>query len=229
MHSDVFVRHMRGCQKGLSDKDQRLGNKSMARTKTKRACDECAKTKAKCDHQKPCDRCQRKSLKCEKTRNGYEDPYGMYWIQNPNPSSISEVEDSSPRDSIVNISADDGYPVANLEHSLMDSTVHVAEATHHEEDQAFSQHQQIEEPNNMVLTCLPSQLSDKNSGACFNEPHLFTDNFAFPDNGDGLSLDPDPASAYFSSVVNLDHLFNPQSQPKLLQGKSSEPFDAGFD
>ena len=229
MHSDVFVRHIRSCQESLSDKDQHLRDKSMARTKTKRACDERAKTKAKCDHQKPCDRRQRKSLESEKTRNGYEDPYGMYWIQNPTPSSTSEVEDSSLGGSTVNISADYDYPVANLTSSLMDTIVHVGEATHHEQDQAYSRHPQIEEPNNMDLTGLPSPLSDKNSDACFTITHPFTDNFVFPDDGDGFAPESDPASIYFSSVVNLDHFFNPQSQPKLLQGKSSESFDAGFD
>ena len=219
MHSDVFVRHIRGCQKGLSDKDRCLGNKSMARTKTKRACDECAKTKVKCDLQKPCNRCRRKSLKCEKTRNGYEDPYSMYGIQNPYPSSSDiEVENSTPKDNNVIKSADHGYAVAHLEPPLMETIVHISEATHHEQDQTYSQQQQIEQPNTMALTCLPSPPSDNNSDACFNIPHLFTDNFVFPDDEDGVAQEADPASIYFSSVVNLDHFFNPQSQSKLLQG-----------
>jgi len=229
MHSDVFVRHMRGCQKGLTDKDPRLWTKSTVRTKTKRACDECAKTKAKCDHQNPCTRCVRKFLTCEKTRNGYEDPYGMYRIQNSYPSSTSEVEDPSPRDNIANTSAEFDYPVANQEPPLMDAIVNVAEATHQEQDQAYSRSQRVEEPNSMAVTYLPSPPSGEDSEACFAMPHLFTDNFVFPDGGDGHDLELDPASVYFSSAVNLDYLFNPQSQAKLYQGKFSEPFDAVFD
>ena len=226
MHSDVFVRHMRGCQKGLTDSAQRLGTKSMVRTKTKRACDECAKTKAKCDHQKPCTRCVRKSLTCEKTRNGYEDPYGMYRIQNSDEPTPSEAEDPSPLNIIVNSSAEFNYPVANLELPLTDDIVHVAKALYHEQDQAYSCCQQIEESNSMALTYLPSPPSDENSDASVSMPQIFTDSFLFSDGGEGLALELDPASIYFSSVANLDHLFSPQSQPKLLQGKSSDPFDA---
>ena len=58
-------------------------SKTRSRTKTKRACDECAKARAKCDYQAPCDRCKKKSLNCEKTRKGYEDPYAMYSIATP--------------------------------------------------------------------------------------------------------------------------------------------------
>lgn len=76
--SDVFVRHMRICRSGLSDEFRSFENKSRCRTKTKRACDECAKAKTKCNYQMPCDRCHRKSIKCEKTRKGYQDPYAIY-------------------------------------------------------------------------------------------------------------------------------------------------------
>lgn len=216
MRSDVFVRHMRGCQKGLSDTARRLANKSKSRTKTKRACDECAKAKAKCDHQKPCDRCRRKSLKCEKTRNGYEDPYSIYSVQNPAPIDI-EVENPA-HNNTENIIADYGYVIPHLENPLMDTTVRVSEATCPEQYQAYFRQQQIEEANNMALTCLPSPHSDKNSEACYNMPPLFAD-YGFPDDDDSIAKESDPVSIYFASVGNLEYLFNPQSQSKLVQGK----------
>ena len=216
---------MRGCQKGLADSALRIGTESITRTKTKRACDECAKTKAKCDHQKPCARCMRKSLKCEKTRNGYEDPYSMYRIQNSNEPTPSETENPSPLNIIVSSSTEFNHPVANLELPLTDGTVHVAKSINHEQNQAYSRSQQIEESNSMALTSLPSPPSDENSDACLSMPQLFTDNFLFSDDADDLALELDPASIYLSSVANLDHLFTPQCQSKLLQGKPSEPFN----
>jgi len=153
----------------------------------------------------------------------------MYRIQNSYPSSTSEVEDPSPRDNIANTGAEFNYPVANLEPPLMNAIVNVAEATHQEQDQAYSRSQRVEEPNSMAVTYLPSPPSGEDSKAYFAMPNLFTDNFVFPDDGDGHDLELDPASVYFSSAVNLDYLFNPQSQAKLYQGKFSEPFDAVFD
>jgi hypothetical protein len=146
----------------------------------------------------------------------------MYRIQNSNPSSTSEVQYSSPMQSVVNENVELDYLVANLEPPSADAIVHLAEATQAAQDQTYSQLQQAEEPNNMALTCLPSPPSDDSSDTCFNIPHLFSGDLIFPDEGDTLVPELDPASVYFSSVVNIDHLFSPQSQLKPPQGKVSE-------
>ena len=214
MCSDVFVRHMRGCQKGLSDNSWSPANRSKSRTKTKRACDECAKAKAKCDQPNPCDRCRRKSLNCEKTRNGYEDPYSTYSIQNLASTDI-ELENSASTENADNIITDYGHVASYLDIPSIDTTVHVSAAIPHGQDQAYLRQQQIEKPNNPTFTCLPSPPSEENSETCFNMPDLFAP-YGLARDALDIPFEPDPASIYFTSVGNLEYLFNSQSQSKLI-------------
>ena len=213
MRSDVLVRHMRGCQRGSNDSARRLANKSKSRTKSKSACDECAKAKTKCDHQNPCDRCRQKSLKCEKTRTGYEDPYGIYRLPNTSSTDI-EAEHSAHTD---DTDADYGFVLPHLESPSRATTVHVSETARHEQDEAYFGLNQIEEQNNMALSCLPSPPNDKNSEACLNMQQFLV-GCGLPDSAQGIISEPDPSSIYFASVEDLGYLFNNQSQFKPVQG-----------
>ena len=200
---------MRGCGKGLSDNTRRLLHRSKSQTKTKRACDECAKTKAKCDGKRPCDRCRRKAIKCEKTRNGYEDPYSIYSIQNPVTvdaavDAYSSVVETSHKDSNpTNSEFDYAAPPLNT------PAVHFT-ATVHDQGTYFPPG---EAPNNMALVLS----SDKD----FNMSHLFGD-YGLADDEE-LSSEPDPASIYFSSIGSLDDLFNPQNQHNLISSPGFLP------
>lgn len=199
---------MRGCQEGLSDNARRLANGLKLRTKNKRACDECAISKSKCDHQKPCDRCRRKSLKCEKTRNGYQDPYGIYSIQN-RISNETEVENIAPKHNMDNIVAD-SYMAPPLKAVWMNSTVGVSEPIPHEQGQAYLRQQQIGEVDNTRFTSLPSPPDDENAKTCVNVHNLFAD-CNLPDDEDSIALEADTASLYFASLGNFEYFFNPQS------------------
>jgi hypothetical protein len=185
---------MRGC---LSDGDRLLVHRSKSQTKTKRACDECAKTKAKCDGKTPCGRCRRKAIKCEKTRNGYEDPYSMYTIQNPVTMDV-EVDASSGG---VENSRKDSNPTNPAPH--LDTPSVQLTATVHDQETYFPPH---ETPNNTALV-LPSD-QDFNISQFFGDYSLADD--------EELSSEPDPASIYFSSVSSLDYLFHPQNQHTLI-------------
>ena len=66
---------------------------TLPQTRTKRACDRCAKSKLRCNYQRPCGRCTTKKLVCEFTRPGYEDPYKKYGIRHE-PENISSQDDS---------------------------------------------------------------------------------------------------------------------------------------
>jgi hypothetical protein len=74
MLSDVLARHLRRCDKGDINKDL-LPKGSAKRPRAKTACNECAKSKLKCDSQNPCGHCMHSSLQCQYTRQGYSDPY----------------------------------------------------------------------------------------------------------------------------------------------------------
>ena len=200
---------MRGCEKGLSDHARRLAHHSKSQTKTKRACDECAKAKAKCDGQKPCYRCRRKAVKCEKTRNGYEDPYGIYSIQNP--AGVDIIVDTSPSDAQSShkdsghTNPEVGYAAPHLETPSVLSAV-----TCHDQETYFSPH---EAPNNMAL--VPPIDKDLNMSHFFGDYGLADD--------EELSSELDPTSIYFSSVGGLDYLFNPQNQHTLISNPGFLP------
>lgn len=204
VRSDVFIRHMRGCRKALSDNASPLVNRSKPRTKTKRACDECAKAKTKCDHLNPCGRCRLKSLKCEKTREGYEDLYSNYSIQSQVLIDI-EAENMTQRDNTDNIIFDYGYEAPHLESPVANTT-----------SQALQQ-QQNGEQNNTAVTCLPSPPNDMFSEACFHITDLFT-GYNLPGDEDGIALDQYPTSIYFASIGNLEALFNPHGQSEFSEG-----------
>lgn len=187
---------MRGCAQGLSDDARRLAHRSKSHTKTKRACDECAKANAKCDGQKPCDRCRRQAIKCEKTRNGYEDPYGIYSIQDPVlvdvrfDASSSEANGSHKDGDRVNSDLGDAAP--HFGSPSVQST-----ATCPNPETYFQWH---EAPNNMTLVT-----SDKE----FNMSPFFGD-YGLGDNEE-FSSGLDQASTYFSNVGSLDYLFGPHN------------------
>ena len=201
---------MRRCEKGLSDHERRLVHRSKSQTKTKRACDVCAKSKAKCDGQEPCDRCRRKAIKCGKTRNGYEDPYGIYSIQNPVAVDIQLDNSSSDPKTLHNDNDHSNSEVDYAAPHLNKPSVH-STATRHDQD-TYSPHH--EAPNNMALV-LPS-------GKDFNMSHLFGDHGLADD--EELCSELDPASVYFSSVGSLDYLFNPQNQHTLVSSPFLFPF-----
>ena len=54
--------------------------RSEKQTRNKRACDQCAKSKLKCDFQVPCERCRNRSIVCEISREGHHDPYSSFSI-----------------------------------------------------------------------------------------------------------------------------------------------------
>lgn len=77
--SDVLLRHLRNC-KGAQEPLERLRADSEKQSRTKKACNICAKSKIKCDSGNPCQRCKQKSLRCEYTRKGYSDPYEAFQV-----------------------------------------------------------------------------------------------------------------------------------------------------
>ena len=91
---DVLVRHFRTCvdgQKAL----ERIGPVSEKQSRTKRACNQCAKTKMRCDSQDPCSNCSQKYMRCEYSREGYSDPYSAFQIvQQDSTSEPTDVMDA---------------------------------------------------------------------------------------------------------------------------------------
>ena len=85
--SDMLVRHLRRCDVGRESQDQIAERAGEKRTRTKRACDSCARAKSKCDGQEPCGHCSHHSFQCSYTRDAPVDLYKSYSIEHANPSS----------------------------------------------------------------------------------------------------------------------------------------------
>lgn len=106
--SDVLARHIRRCSQAQSD--QASGSKpSTTQTRSKSACNRCAKLKLKCDSADPCFNCQHKSVACKYTRQGYHDPYTRYRINVDidRRNSASTSREKTPRPSNVELSPDE--------------------------------------------------------------------------------------------------------------------------
>lgn len=91
MHSDIFARHLRQCDRVKADA-RTISKPSGKLSRAKSACDRCASAKIKCDSQQPCRHCKRKSLSCAYTRQGYADPYDSFRIR-PRSEELSATRD----------------------------------------------------------------------------------------------------------------------------------------
>ena len=189
---------MRGCESGLSDDARRLVHRSKLQTKTKRACDDCAKAKTKCDGKEPCDRCRRKGIQCQKTRNGYEDPYTIYAIQHPttvdgtvdtSPSGVEGLnKNGNPTDSELNYAAPQiGRPAWQSDATCQDREMDIPQSG---------------TPNDNVPVLPP----DKD----FDVDRVLGD-YNLADDEEFWSK-PGAATNYFPSIGGLDYLFNPHNQ-----------------
>lgn len=78
--SDLLVPHLKSCTqaKSLNASAAIDAPRVSKASRTKKACDQCAKSKASCNSQKPCVRCQERSLPCRYSRAGYQDPYEQF-------------------------------------------------------------------------------------------------------------------------------------------------------
>ena len=110
----MLARHLRRCEKAKINKDL-LPKGSAKRPRAKSACNQCAKSKLKCDSQNPCGHCKQSSLECKYTRQGYADPYMDFrvsresgipsppendatldWISTDYPTSLSDESATLP-------------------------------------------------------------------------------------------------------------------------------------
>ena len=234
---------MRICQPGLSEKIRSSDSKTRSLNKTKRACDECAKAKAKCNYRIPCDRCHRKSIKCKKTRKGYEDPYSIYSIATPATTPPVNTVEVAPEEvpgaecqpivaeeePVTERIIDNGValcpnPVVMM-HPIDPALGQVAETMCISESEAtsLSQEQTDKEQNAATLMLSPSsqltQVQD-NSPIFIDHTSMMTE---FDLSGSNCSFGPhsaDPVSLHLASMGNLDLLLNPQSQYEPIQGLS---------
>lgn len=68
--SDVLVQHQKKCEKFLQRPEIVRSKETGKQFRTRRACDQCAQSKAKCDTKEPCGRCRSRSIACSHTRRG---------------------------------------------------------------------------------------------------------------------------------------------------------------
>lgn len=66
--SDVLAQHQRKCETTLQSQETVRPKESGKQMRTRRACDQCAQSKAKCDSKEPCGRCRSRSFACSHTR-----------------------------------------------------------------------------------------------------------------------------------------------------------------
>ena len=102
--SDVLVQHQKKCEKFLQHPEIVRSKETGKQFRTRRACDQCAQSKAKCDAKEPCGRCRSRSTACSHTRRGphrIEHSYGRQYQEStaalgldPSPST----SESSYRD-----------------------------------------------------------------------------------------------------------------------------------
>ena len=221
---------MRTCQPGLAEKIRGSDRKVRSFHKTKRACDECAKAKAKCNYRVPCERCHRKSITCEKTRKGYEDPYAIYSIVSPvtTPPTTAEVatgnltqielQEAVERDSADELILGSGVGLGSLvgippvDPALeMSDTLCIPE-----HEVGLSQNLSDGEQNGSALMLPPSpqttQMRDDNSPIFMDHTGILTEYDVSAGNDCGVGTYTDPVSLHLASMGNLDLLLNPQSQ-----------------
>ena len=88
--SDVLTRHLRKCEKAINSEEMGLllKERRTRQSRTKRACELCARSKSKCDLQTPCGRCSRRSTTCFYSR---ERPQPMCTLYEPRPGRSSPV------------------------------------------------------------------------------------------------------------------------------------------
>ena len=94
--SDVLAQHLRRCENHLNFPIESSERSPQQRRRTKKACDQCAKSKSKCDFQDPCSRCSGQLVECQYTRDGPLDLYSPYRIMNSGPSSPAHKCASPP-------------------------------------------------------------------------------------------------------------------------------------
>jgi hypothetical protein len=103
--SDVLGQHLRQCEYSpRAGTSRRFSGRKQTRSKS--ACDRCARSKLKCDSQRTCNNCSRRSVPCKYTREGYSDPYRAFQIapgpegQDP-PASVAQHIDISAGTSVT--------------------------------------------------------------------------------------------------------------------------------
>ena len=82
----MLAQHLRNCPAG---KDDQQGLRLQKQQRTKRACDQCARSKSKCDSQIPCNRCRHRKFTCSYMRHGPQDMYAAYLVKSEEPSTLS--------------------------------------------------------------------------------------------------------------------------------------------
>ena len=105
LKSDVLARHIRQCIQSGQGNSGKAASQRPKQTRSKKACNRCAKSKLKCDSKQPCSNCRSKSHSCQYTREGYEDPYNSYRIargkQNSTMIAVPARTSVSPPNSAV--------------------------------------------------------------------------------------------------------------------------------
>ena len=197
----------------MSDGFWRIASEARSQTKTKRACDRCARAKAKCDYQVPCSRCNRKSLKCEKTRKGYEDPYAMYVVTD----TAKDVAQSGNVETSTTTYSCAPAPSTSAAVSLSNSVYIEQGLLYPEQEQR--RRQQDDATNAMTLACQPSPPIDELPG---NIPQATgsPEDYDLPSDGSDMVLLTDPTSIYFASMGSLEQLFSPHDLSRVDQGAS---------
>ncbi|KAL2785024.1 hypothetical protein BJX66DRAFT_70268 [Aspergillus keveii] len=92
--NDVLRQHLRQCRHSPRDGASRLLS-GQKQTRSKSACDLCARSKLKCDSQTPCNNCSRRSVPCKYTREGYSDPYRAFHVASGPESGGSGIDTSA--------------------------------------------------------------------------------------------------------------------------------------
>ena len=73
--SDVLAQHQRKCEITLQSQEAVRPRECGKQMRTRRACDQCAQSRAKCDSKDPCGRCRSRSFACSHTRKRRIDLY----------------------------------------------------------------------------------------------------------------------------------------------------------
>ncbi len=92
----MLAQHLRRCDKNPTVPNESSEMIPKHRPRTKKACDECAKSKSRCDSQDPCSRCSRQHVPCKYTRDGPLDLYRSYRTANIEPTSPTNQHTSQP-------------------------------------------------------------------------------------------------------------------------------------
>ena len=183
-------------------------------TRTRRACDQCAQSKSKCDFREPCGRCNARSLTCSQARKRHGRVYPMSLSQPREASMVPDKATASPQTGDIAAGRSELFGV-----SPPDTIITADGSITEGEGQEQLHLQQLE-----TMSTIPNEANAPQNFSLPNHPHNLSDiwvdfnseGFDFPFLSNTYSdLGSMPMMPFFHDYANSDECL-PTSLPTSI-------------